>query len=187
MNVAATKRPVIKETMRIGGKKAQRAKVLDRHAVANRGDGVEQLAFTGAGAARRRTRQQRQAARVGEVNRFGEQPRTTRKLLINELQVQRTAEGGESLRGGTGASTITRGEAAADLALYKGGDNEQGARPLVGSSLEQFNLLADATRAARHPGQLPPGALPPADQGRGGDCDGTVQVAGAYAVLCCAE
>lgn len=29
----------------------------------------------------------------------------------------------------------------------------QEARPLVGSSLEQFNLLADAARAARHPGQ----------------------------------
>ena len=59
MNVAATKRPVIKESMRIGGKKAQWAKVLHRHAVSNGGDGVEQLALTGARATRRGTRQQR--------------------------------------------------------------------------------------------------------------------------------
>ena len=45
--------------MCIGGKKPQWAKVLHGHAVANGGDGVEQLAFTGARAARRGTRQQR--------------------------------------------------------------------------------------------------------------------------------
>ena len=41
--------------MRIGGKKAQRAKVFHGYAVANGGDGVEQLAFTGACTARRGT------------------------------------------------------------------------------------------------------------------------------------
>ena len=45
--------------MRIGGKKAQWTEVFHRHAMANRGDGVEQFTFTGVGAARRGTRQQR--------------------------------------------------------------------------------------------------------------------------------
>ena len=71
--------------MRIGGKKAQWTEVLHRHAMANGGDGVKQFAFTRAGAARRGTRQQRQPARGGEVNGFGKQPGTTRKLLIDEL------------------------------------------------------------------------------------------------------
>ena len=59
--------------------------------------------------------------------------------------MQRTAEGGEPLCGGTGASTITRGEAAADLTLYKGRDNEQGAWSL-GAVLGE-ELVGEA----RHP------------------------------------
>ena len=131
--------------MCIGGKKAQWTEVLHRHAVADGGDGVEQLEFTGARTARRRTREQREATRVGEISGFGEQPGITRELLIDELQMQRAAEGGESLCRGTRTSTITRGEAAADLTLYKGRDNEQRSRPL-GTVLGE-ELVGEA----RHP------------------------------------
>ena len=59
--------------------------------------------------------------------------------------MQRTTEGGESLCGGTGASTVTRGEAAADLTLDKGRDNEQRSRPL-GTVLGE-----ERVGEARHP------------------------------------
>ena len=71
--------------MRVGGRKAQRAESLNGNTVPNGSDGVEQFAFGRHSTARRGTRQQRQPTRVGEVNGFGEQPGTARKLLINKL------------------------------------------------------------------------------------------------------
>ena len=131
--------------MRIGGGKAQRAESLNSNTMSNGGNGVEQFAFARRSTARRGTRHQWQPARVGEVDGFGKQPGTARKLLVDELQVQRSAEGCESLGGGTRAGTVARGEAAADLTLNKGRDHQERARPL------QTVLFKERVGEARHP------------------------------------
>ena len=59
--------------------------------------------------------------------------------------MQRSTEGGESFGGGARAGSVARGEAAADLALDKGRDHQERARPF------QTVLFEERVGEARHP------------------------------------
>jgi hypothetical protein len=96
---------------------------MDREAVADTSERIQEFTFTWQRTARRGAGKERQAAAHCERADLLRQPGVTRELPVNKLQVQRT-ECAKAFNGGACTSAITRGESACNFALFKRRDDQ---------------------------------------------------------------
>jgi hypothetical protein len=117
---------------------------MDREAVADTSERIQEFTFTWQRTARRGTRNHWQAAACCERADLLRQPGVTRELPVDELQMQRT-ECAKAFNGRACASAITRGESSCNFALFKRHDDQQ--RALVLAKM----LFKKCVGESRHP------------------------------------